>query len=895
LAQAAQDEKRAARSLAHALPGAHARPHASWLARLLGAAWQMAGTQASGVAAALAVVPEELACRRLCDEVLGSSRRWGPPEQRALVDQLPLILHRLYTWLGLGNIAIEEGLFRIFSPAGPLAAHLAGLGSPSFVFPVQRLPPRVLRAAAVSAMPGFFGGPGRGGGVGGIGSIGGVGNGLGGDGAYGSVAASTVSPDLGSDWFNLLGPTRVVRSPAGNIEGLRLTAHEFMLTCLVHFLVCEQPPTSTIGAQSAGRGSGTGSRPLGNSFGGASDALGSSGLGAPSGYGGGLGSISQWGGAPFGGSSLGRGGRTPGTISIALERLLLAHLEAHLQHSEYELAFAHEPRAARFFLCLLHEFLFSPRPAAEGMPASARSPMTKQDMRAQPAALHATRVVAIHVLSNPALRRECEESMSGYTTSVGRSARLTREVALLGFPIVELIIDMLVGVTATRQAGLDALTSLTRLWLVLLQPWKATRLKAWYSISRSPESKPDPPPGAPLSQYAPAALSGAGRPPHSPDQQLDVALVGMEPESAPGASDPAPPHVPRGSGPPVAAPHIEGQGFAERLFTANLTMAAMVPLVPGTGDGYSWRGYVAKFSVAYFLLEAVLTAPAHRTLCLAMCRRLAGTNVAGLVAAVGLGAADGAVAGSTQPQSPTSGSAAPGSAAAGVGAALGDLLRQPNDLLRQRHIMAALKTIAQVLLCFTDSALVQVLEDLPQIKHTHPATPLFAGTSAGGGAGLCPEIVLAVKLAWAALLAGVHNTELQPLLCAVSRQLSLTPQWLSHGLPAVEDHGQYRPFAQLVLQETGDCAPPSLQKVASAAHPEFVGSEWQRPVRGGEAELILQVTYWVALMVDWLLGRTPRTAATSAMVLPQTEWPRMFANWKLTSSVFVMLLLAVLW
>ena len=38
---------------------------------------------------------------------------------------------------------------------------------------------------------------------------------------------------------------------------------------------------------------------------------------------------------------------------------------------------------------------------------------------------------------------------------------------------------------------------------------------------------------------------------------------------------------------------------------------------------------------------------------------------------------------------------------------------------------------------------------------------------------------------------------------------------------------------------------------------EFQGSEWQRPVRGGELEQLLCIAYYLANAIDHMLGRCP--------------------------------------
>lgn len=73
----------------------------------------------------------------------------------------------------------------------------------------------------------------------------------------------------------------------------------------------------------------------------------------------------------------------------------------------------------------------------------------------------------------------------------------------------------------------------------------------------------------------------------------------------------------------------------------------------------------------------------------------------------------------------------------------------------------------------------------------------------------------------------------------------------------------------------------------------FLGSEWQRPVRGDEAEPLLTAAYWLAVGIDRVLGRD--LVALPSGLVPQTEWPRMFANWKLAGFAVAVLSWAVLW
>merc|ERR1712216_165048 len=116
-------------------------------------------------------------------------------------------------------------------------------------------------------------------------------------------------------------------------------------------------------------------------------------------------------------------------------------------------------------------------------------------------------------------------------------------------------------------------------------------------------------------------------------------------------------------------------------------------------------------------------------------------------------------------------------------------------------------------------------------------------------------------------------------------------------MPALEDTDRHRPFADEVLREmgltpgvkrsaSGRLAAPAPSEPASPYAPDraasfiipgvtgselsqaqFVGSEWQRPVREGELENLLQAAYWLADLIDRVLGREPRT--TSCGQVPQ--------------------------
>jgi len=256
------------------------------------------------------------------------------------------------------------------------------------------------------------------------------------------------------------------------------------------------------------------------------------------------------------------------------------------------------------------------------------------------------------------------------------------------------------------------------------------------------------------------------------------------------------------------------------------------------------------------------------------------------------------------------------------------------QLLLQRHVLAALRTLGQVLLCFADPQLLTTLAALPIDTGGSglPALPLVAGC--GDNLRLRPELVLAFSAAWAALLsAAATSLELKPLVAAVSLQLESAPGWAlprtgPRRLPSFEEpSAAHKAFALQVLQELAEqqrrqqqpqphagqplsllfagpsrfdalaAGPMALRADARAPSPlaaaAFAGSEWQRPVRGGEVELFLQFAYWLACLIDWVLGREAKVVAHGQV--PQTEWPRMFANWKFSASGALALGLAVLW
>lgn len=770
----------------------------------------------AALAHALSINGDQEACRRLCAEVFGS-RRWGPAEQRMLLEQLPILMQRLHVWFGLGNAGLEEALLRTFHPTGPLAAHLATTETPSFVFPLRKLPPRTLKAAVVAC----GGGP-----------------------PQLTVDGRRVAPSALNDpnsLFALVGPSRLPGA-SSDLDGVLLTPQEFVLMTFVYYLVAEPPPPTT---KASGQ----------NASGATSSGMQSQSTSSAS--------SGTWSGQTA------RSNRQLGALSSTYERLLLAHMQTHLPHRQYELARAQESRTSMFFTRLLHEFLFAQQPWGAG------SFVPSTDIRLQPAALHCSRLVMLHILANPCFRQGCEETADRMMFAVGRNARITREMALLGPAAVQMVAELLMKLQSQKEVCLEAVTSLTRLWLILLQPWKAPRLYAWYLTLRPTEPRLEPPQPSTTKTTRP----------------VDVALLGLEPETT---GEPPVPLVPKEALEEQSSVSA-GTRFAAAagLTSAGLAMAASTAatsqLVPGEGDPSSWRNYVRGFQGAYLLLEAILCTPLHAELCLELVRHGAGWDRNdSIFANVGLTAARPSSAGNWgNSPSPTA-----------------------TQLLRQRHAIQALKALGQTLLAF-DGQLLQILQKLQPdsgqwlaergIPLESPMLPIFEDNS------IRPQLMRAVSITWAALLSAASVVELQPLLAAVSRQLQHASLWVPGRFPALEDTNKHRPFAQQVLQELGQgsslasSSPPRAPSAAVAAQPaaatlpsvEFTGSEWQRPLRGGEFEPFLCLSYWLANAIDQALGRPP--LRTGCGPVPQTEWPRMFANWKLTICVNLILFLALWW
>jgi len=114
----------------------------------------------------------------------------------------------------------EEALLQAFHPNGPLAVHLNTYGSPAYVFPLWRLPPRVVRAICFLKSEAQQLGAGLHPGTSQRVNVGGI----------------KFARELCSQWFALLGPERLNSLPGGDVEGLVLTPQEFTLTCLVHYI-----------------------------------------------------------------------------------------------------------------------------------------------------------------------------------------------------------------------------------------------------------------------------------------------------------------------------------------------------------------------------------------------------------------------------------------------------------------------------------------------------------------------------------------------------------------------------------------------------------------------------------------------------------------------------------
>ncbi|CAK9031127.1 Glutathione S-transferase 1 [Durusdinium trenchii] len=718
--------------------------------------------------------------------------------------------------------------------------------------------------------------------------------------------------DLNQSLLALLGVNRLARTSGGDLEGLVLNAQEFVLMTLVYYLVAEPPAPSKAPL--------TSTTPVGSVPG----AVTSSAAPGTSG-----GSTAPSGSAAAGWSGSASGSRQA-TVSSTYERLLLAHLHAYLPHRQYEVARAQESRSALLLTRLFHEFLIEQSPSHSSassatwlqssggrrlgdvkLGGSLRiGPFGSEevlqcfgDARLQPAALHAVRLVLLHVLANPCLRQGCEETAERLMWGRAGGARITRELALLGPAVVQMLCELLRKLQSQKEVGLEAISSLTRLWLILLQPWKAPRLHEWYGTLRPCEPRLEPP--APWAfgieeekgihgaeGFFQASRSAASSLLDRSTRPVDVALLGLEPEVS--GEPPVPQAVPKRfleEDTNLAVHASTRLAAAAGLTSAAVTLAstaqASTALVPGEGDAMSWRSYVGGFQGAYFLLEAILTTPLHSELCLELCRFAAGDRGAWLARA-----------------RDTTARAAGGN----WGNAPAPTAQQ---LLRQRNAIQALKTLAQTLLCFSDPQLLQVLrEGQPQLGlwlQEHglllelPMRPIFEELPP-------PQLLSAVALTWAALLGAASVTELQPLLAAVSRQLQHAQPWAQQAFPALEASETARrcgdPRREMVLKEFGQwtapdaasrpmqtpSAPSAMPALEPPTRREFAGSEWQRPIRGGELEQLLVVAYYLANAIDRMLGRGPRL--TPCGPVPQTEWPRMFGNWKFSLVLCILASLA---
>lgn len=655
-------------------------------------------------------VEEELCCR-FCAEILGNPGEWSAAEHQALFHKLPFVFQHLYCWLGFARGEVEEVLVRVFHPKGPVSSSLQSWSAPVFVFPLERLPPRAIEAAVED---------------------------MGVKRARGA----------GSPLFDNLSAGRLSRSSSGHVNGLCLTAEEFMLACLVHYVVSEAAPSA-------------------------------------------------------------------GFLSIPYERLLLAHLQMRLPHSEFELAEEEQPHTARFLLDLIHEFWLSPHSSLEAF--SGGELRSADTSRTRLAAVHAVRLVTLHTLANPSLRRQCQEVLGGGLASSGLQSRCTREVFHLLPPIVELLREFVTLMAASSVFDLDRITSVMKLWLLVLQPWKAPRLYASYLANRPPNP----------------VLETSHRPGFG-DRDFDVALVGLEPD-APSEKH----HKPTGAG----------------------HQAAAQDLVFSESGASLWRNYVVTFQSAYLLLEAFLSLPAHQEICLPL-----GAQVAGLCARD----------------------------AVGIGRTGTESIRSTQEILRHRSSVNLLLALAQALICFTDPELLHVLLAVPSCTAVPPDMPLLVDGA------LSAKVVLAVSSVWIALLGSTQLAELRPLMSVLSERFQSVPLWSQYGLPHERRPDLQRPFALRVLQDLGHVRRDFAHPVEPAgrrdgmerAEATYIPSEWQRPLEEGEVEVLLQATYWFAMLIDQLLGFSPRLAGSKS--LPQTEWPRIFASWKLAVVVVFLLVALVL-
>lgn len=821
----------------------------------------MASTsRATGVAEALMVPMEEPACRRFCAEVVLNSKNWGASEQLKFFDYVPLAIQRFFVWLDLGMPMIEDPIVRTFHPVGPIADLLVSWGAPSFTLPLGRLPPRVVCTICMLQAPPPFA-----------------------PASFGSMPSLRSQPP--SFWVQLIGDRQqfgtlatMGKSP-GPAATITLAAPEYFLSCFALYLLRDPSLSAFPGHQRPGMQGQTGMQ---GGMAGTGSGMGMQGGGMQGGgmQGGGMG----MGGGVGGGVGMGfvRGGPRVDVISPVFERLFLAQLQFHLRHVDYEMATAQESHLSRFFLHLLNEFWVAPNPPVEDIPAGLNN--VSLDARSRVPLLHAIRLLIMHVLANPALRRSCEDAQG----APGRPARLTREVSVLGPSVAEMITSLL-RTPRPQQGSLEWVTSLMKLWLVFLQPWKAPRLHAHYCVLRRVNLQPGE---SPVTESAPR--TGASDQQRSPD----LALYGLE-------ADPLP-----SPGHQVLLPTILTatlQEYTQQVDMAGSTLGgvasgvasmitgtqAEVPLMPSDGDAESWQGYVAHFQVMYLMLDEFLSTTAMVNLCSRL-RSKDGTQS-------------------------VSSSATQASAGAGGQGVVASLLTQ--NLLRTPAIAAALRAIGQAVLCLTDPSLVRVLK---AIGERHGASGVRGQVLVGPDGAIAPEVVSAVSLAWATLLECRNaSVEFQPMLVAISRQLNASPEWALLKLPRVQDVSDNRALSQLASglwasvkhklpdQNPGGGPLPALAessdvirdvdgaltdlgrqmltsqgRLCPASQARFVGSEWQKPKQSGEWEWLLYLTFVLATWIDRVLQRGS-LAVGGDVFIPKTEWPRMFANWKLTCLLIV--------
>jgi len=244
-------------------------------------------------------------------------------------------------------------------------------------------------------------------------------------------------------------------------------------------------------------------------------------------------------------------------------------------------------------------------------------------------------------------------------------------------------------------------------------------------------------------------------------------------------------------------------------------------------------------------------------------------------------------------------------------------------LFRTPAIASALRAMGQAVLCLTEPSLVRALR---AVGERHGTSGVRGEVYIGLDGALATEVVASVSLAWAALLEcrSANDMTFQPMLTAISRQLHACPEWAWHKLPRIDDpiealHALWETVQHRLPQSSGR-APIALsessnatgqdvdgvlttvgrQQLASqgwrcqASEAKFVGSEWQKPKQSGEAEILLHLTFMLATLIDRLLDRGSLDVGAD-MFIPQTEWPRTFANWKLTGLLCAILFWRGFW